>query len=313
MAAEEIGSVVARTLGRVGAAATRTTSVHRGAARMMPSACVASVDPTASVARGNRPRSLSSSSATSGPHMVGDALPTVVGAVPFPAPHFAGGSMAGLRVALTEEDAASEAGAQAAAVGDSKVEEPELATAVPTHPFKMAAYSVPKHSQRELGKLFGVDKAVTSSMGVITVALRANNNMAVWSSELVEERDVLLDEFHQLARRCVSNLQAAGHWADHVDPNSGEPQLSRTSTGLFPETDDRLRFFGFKIHDFGCCKAVAHPDWGTNVFVGVIFTDAPKEIISHLASVVAASSLPVASGVGSIGEARHEEVASVAK
>lgn len=41
------------------------------------------------------------------------------------------------------------------------------------------------------------------------------------------------------------------------------------------ETDDRFRYLGFDILDLGCCKCITHPIWGSHIFVGTVFTNAP--------------------------------------
>lgn len=47
-----------------------------------------------------------------------------------------------------------------------------------------------------------------------------------------------------------------------------------SSSTLF-ETDERFNHLGFSILDLGCCKVITHHLWGSHVFMGSIFTNAP--------------------------------------
>lgn len=191
-----------------------------------------------------------------------------------------------------------------AAAGGGKVEElvdtsslgatpASPAYAKPTHGYEAVVHMPPKYARREFAELFGgVDKTTTSGMSMVTIALRTRNDMATWSSDIVEERDVLMKEFHTLAVRVVDNLRAAGFWADYIDPATGQAHYAATSSGRFLETDDRLALYGYRVLDYGCCKAVSHPQWGTHVMVGAVFTNAPHEIVKRLAAVITADSPP---------------------
>lgn len=72
-----------------------------------------------------------------------------------------------------------------------------------------------------------------------------------------------------------------------------EQHYAATSSGSFLETDDRLAMYGYRVLDYGCCKAISHPEWGTHVMVGVVFTNAPTEIVKRLAAVVTKDSPPL--------------------
>lgn len=122
----------------------------------------------------------------------------------------------------------------------------------PTHEYECAVHVPPRYARREFAELFHGISPVRGSLGgcssqrcrrqvltlvclvlscvvqtsvqrmsLVTLALRTRKNMATWSTDVMEERELVLKEFHELAARAVDNLRAAGHWADYIDPSSG--------------------------------------------------------------------------------------------
>ena len=71
-----------------------------------------------------------------------------------------------------------------------------------------------------------------------------------------------------------SRLKDEGYWADFIDPSSGTPYYGEHSATTMFETDEKFRLLGFRIEDLGCCKVISHREFGRNVFVGTIFTNA---------------------------------------
>lgn len=110
---------------------------------------------------------------------------------------------------------------------------------------------------------------------VITVCQKTKTNMNAWSPDMEIEREELMEHFMEMAQSVTTKLNAAGYWADYVDPFSGRPYLGAYTNATLFETDERYRHFGFDIEDLGCCKIISHHAFGTRAFVGSVFTNAP--------------------------------------
>lgn len=112
---------------------------------------------------------------------------------------------------------------------------------------------------------------------VITVCQKSKSDMSAWSPDMELEREEMMEHFMEMASSVSQKLNEAGYWADYVDPFSGRPYLGPFTNATFFETDERYRQLGFEIEDLGCCKITRHHAWGTQAFVGSLFTNAPVE------------------------------------
>ncbi|XP_029968666.1 metabolism of cobalamin associated Db [Salarias fasciatus] len=133
----------------------------------------------------------------------------------------------------------------------------------------------PKLLQKDFKFMF--PEAPPSSMMVVTVTQKTSNDMTGWSVEVEQEREQMLHKFIEGAKEICLALQREGFWADFIDPSSGQAFFGVYTNNTLFETDDRYRQLGFQIEDLGCCKVIRHSLWGTHVFVGSIFTNAPAD------------------------------------
>ncbi|KAM7049267.1 cobalamin trafficking protein CblD isoform 1-T1 [Acridotheres tristis] len=86
---------------------------------------------------------------------------------------------------------------------------------------------------------------------VLTVTQRSRSDMSVWSREVEEEREMLVENFINGAKEICFAISAEGYWADFIDPSSGLAFFGSYSSTPLLETDERYRHLGFAVDDLG--------------------------------------------------------------
>jgi len=138
------------------------------------------------------------------------------------------------------------------------------------------AHDTPMLLRKDMKSLFPGRDIESGVFTTITYSHHTEHDMSKWSEQVEAERDSSMEKFVQVAKEICGRLKEEGYWADFIDPSSGTPHFgAHTNTTMF-ETDEKFRSLGFTIEDLGCCKVILHPDFGRNVFVGCIVTDASK-------------------------------------
>lgn len=138
-----------------------------------------------------------------------------------------------------------------------------------------AMQSCPELLKRDFTSMF--PEVPGSNLMVLTVTQRTANDMTMWSEEVENERESMLEKFINGAKEICYALRSEGYWADFIDPSSGLAYFGPYTNNTLFETDERYRHLGFRVEDLGCCKVIRHNVWGTHVVVGSIFTNAPAD------------------------------------
>lgn len=133
----------------------------------------------------------------------------------------------------------------------------------------------PSLLQKDLAKLFP-DKKFSSPITAITISQRTKTS-DLWSEEAAKERENLAESFISSAIEICAILKELCYWSDFIDPFTGQPYLGSHGEATLTETDENMTHFGFELDNAMCCKILRHCKWKHNVFVGLIFTDAPKD------------------------------------
>ncbi|CAF0723706.1 unnamed protein product [Adineta ricciae] len=150
--------------------------------------------------------------------------------------------------------------------------------------FEVRSYNCSHTIRSEFNSLFLNYDTITQPLTAITIVFQTESDMSKWSVKIEEERKQLTDKFIQVAQEISTYLSNQQYWVDFIDPSNGKPYYGPPTTDALFETDERFRHFGLNVVDLGCCRVIEHLQHGTNVFVGCIFTSAPKAdpSIQHL-------------------------------
>ncbi|XP_060683071.1 metabolism of cobalamin associated Db isoform X1 [Hemiscyllium ocellatum] len=140
-----------------------------------------------------------------------------------------------------------------------------------------AIQTCPELLRKDFQSMF--PEAPVAGFTVLTVTQRSVNDMTIWNEAVEEEREQLLEKFINGAKEICYALRSEGYWADFIDPSSGLAYFGPYTNNTLFETDERYRHLGFRIEDLGCCKVIQHKIWGTHVFVGSLFTNAPTDCL----------------------------------
>ncbi|KAM9124054.1 cobalamin trafficking protein CblD [Pangshura tecta] len=138
-----------------------------------------------------------------------------------------------------------------------------------------AIQTCPELLRKDFESMF--PEVTANNLTVLTITQKTKNDMTVWSEEVEDERELVLENFINGAKEICYALLSEGYWADFIDPSSGLAFFGPYTNNTLFETDERYRHLGFCVDDLGCCKVIRHNLWGTHVVVGSIFTSAEPE------------------------------------
>lgn len=138
-------------------------------------------------------------------------------------------------------------------------------------------YDCPPLLHKELKGLFPGRSSDEEKIAVIICAYKTEEDMATWGLDAEFERQHLTDVFIEEANKIYEFIVSKNYWCNFIDPSSGRPYKGPYTNAKLLETDSHYNHLGFHIEDDGCCKVVEHPKWGSNVFVGTIMTNMPRD------------------------------------
>jgi len=117
---------------------------------------------------------------------------------------------------------------------------------------------------------------------IMSVCIRTENSMAGWNAEVQLERLEKMDKFIEVAQEVAFLLIENGYFCDFIDPTTGRPWFSNKENSSADlqvlETNEHFDGLGnLEIEDLGCCKVLAHKNFGLKCFVGTLVSNCPTD------------------------------------
>lgn len=127
---------------------------------------------------------------------------------------------------------------------------------------------------------------------IVTLALQTHHRQSAMSTEMIDERQGAFQKLMGRMQDFKVHFDDAGRWCDFIDPATGAPFFTDSSTTL-SECDERYRALGFEILELGCCRCLCCERFGQCLVMTSSFVQASEEEV--------ASALAILEGPGGDG------------
>ncbi|CAJ0640738.1 10973_t:CDS:2 [Entrophospora sp. SA101] len=143
-------------------------------------------------------------------------------------------------------------------------------------------YSIHKGSTRftrELKNIFPKNIKEIENCLILPIFLKCHNDLVGVGSQIDMEKDERLEHFVEWGKFVCKRLRERGYWADITDPASGYPILSEAGVSTYPDVQGSYELLKYDVLNAGCCSILLHPNWGSKVYPGTLFTDSNQDDI----------------------------------
>ncbi|NJK41588.1 MAG: methylmalonic aciduria and homocystinuria type D protein [Acaryochloridaceae cyanobacterium SU_2_1] len=119
---------------------------------------------------------------------------------------------------------------------------------------------------------------VVPVLSVLIVLQQSPVQLSEKTPETEFHKQQLRNQFVQLARKIVLDLQRMNYRAEIFDPRTGYPLLSQPGDLRLDDVAVIEASLGYHLQQTGGCRIVEHPTWGYAVFPSVLLSAATPDI-----------------------------------
>ena len=116
------------------------------------------------------------------------------------------------------------------------------------------------------------------------------------------QKQQLRQRFLEFGLEIVNKLRQLGHLADLFDPRTGKPLLSQAGTLRLDDVAVVRSTLGYPITQFGNCRSLLHPTWGSAVYPSILISSADSSLVE---AVISQADCPANKEVDGLLETHH--------
>ncbi|KAJ3049138.1 hypothetical protein HK097_009828 [Rhizophlyctis rosea] len=151
--------------------------------------------------------------------------------------------------------------------------------------FVFPALPLPSTQKKKKGGKGPKANAPVGELLVLHVFQKCKHEPLPVTKESSHERKLLIAQFKSWSTKICESLDAQGHWAEFVDPDTHLPVRTANATAAYDNVDAVVRILRYPSLQNGSSRVLVHPSWGTRNLPGSIITNAPvyffKEVVTE--------------------------------